>query len=114
MPCLCVAPHSWEDSFMSFGIIRNCIFSFINKTVSNLNYNNKSYKSNNSIYHYLRYPNTKFDKDLKSEYDRAIKINKRKVWEMAMEFYDIQAWEKLYEDKELGSFFNKVNKMISD
>ena len=62
---------------------------------------------------YLRNPRLKIPTELNKKYDRAIKLNNNQGWDMEMRSYSIKPYEKLYNDKSLSGFFNKVNKMIS-
>ncbi|PSV20808.1 MULTISPECIES: hypothetical protein [unclassified Photobacterium] len=76
-------------------------------------FNNDNAKNYIPFSDYLKHPDSKLDPKLKTEYDKAIKLNNNQGWDFEMISYSIKPFEKLYNDKNLSGFFNKVNKMIS-
>lgn len=64
-----------------------------------------------SFYQYLLYPDVKLPNELKTSYDKAIKLNNGLGWNFKMISTNIKPWEKLYNDKNLNGFFNKVNQL---
>lgn len=63
---------------------------------------------------YLLYPDVEIPNELKTSYDKAIKLNSGLGWDFKMISTNIKPWEKLYNDKNLNGFFNKVNQLSSE
>ncbi|PSU87908.1 hypothetical protein C0W35_21020 [Photobacterium kishitanii] len=67
-----------------------------------------------TFYAYLLYPDVEIPNELKTSYDKAIKLNNGLGWDFKMISANIKPWEKLYNDKNLNGFFNKVNQLSSE
>ena len=81
---------------------------------SELNYDNPEYDFQKNFYYYLRFgdENNQISPNVKAQYDRAIKLNNGRGWGYHGYSDSIENWEKLYQDKETKSFFEKLGGLL--
>ncbi|MGD8122588.1 hypothetical protein [Vibrio sp. TRT 2004] len=64
---------------------------------------------------YIRFGDNenKLSPELKSKYDRAIELNNGRGWAYHGVQQSIENWEKLFNDKKIKGFFEKVGTMFN-